>query len=345
MFEEKCLKILFLCHLLTSRVFALLPSFQSQPLILFYFHAIIFSIIYNVLYFNSTKHLFVHFKSIQLLTTASKMSFVTLLEILNLTVIYIIQIWKMKDHLKLFQGLKYFFSELFKMGNFYRKIDFRKQLIIYAFSAYLLTGVRVYSIFIKFQQGFQEIYLDVIILFSMNFILSYVTNYVIGSMLVMDYFFQCINHQVYVIIQSTSKIEFLIRKSKRKLHLSMQYFCLLSDRLDQLAILHAQAIHLTRLLNRLIAPQLLSWTMWKICFTLFYLFLIFIKVKSNQITERQIFGKTFSIQLISNIIAVISDLTIFIIINYVYATVIREVGKIFVSKPYVIFVLNSFFAL
>lgn len=328
--QEKYLKFLINLHLICCKIFGLWPIFESKSLIYYYIYSTIFSSVFHVLNIMSTKYLIAHSKTFRSMRTAFRINYFTIMQIANWFIIYIFQMLQMNQHLRLYQIFLRYIENLMNISQ-EKNHNYRKQLVIYSIVVFLYNGLRIYSTFVRYRHQSHDTYLDlnITILMTINYIASYLINYIIGFMLIMEFCFRLINGRVLEIIKNCSTIQGKIRNDQRKHHISMQKFCDLSDRLDQMAIFYSETVKLTRSFNHMCAPQFIVYTAWRMISTLFYMFLIYLKLKHNQTHEKHILGGTYSVLLLSNTIAVGYDFLMLTAVNYVYEAVTNEVSYIF----------------
>lgn len=133
-----------------------------------------------------------------------------------------------------------------------------------------------------------------------SWVVSLLPEVIFGMMLILSYHFRLLNHRMNKIINTSwttitrcnhNHNKGWSRKPHPKWGIRMQTFCDLSDRLDEIAVLHQELSTLTKLMNRTISIQLLIWTIWMVSLLIIKLFLGYFLVAKTFINHTATFNQ------------------------------------------------------
>lgn len=188
------------------------------------------------------------------------------------------------------------------------EFSYVKLLLLYTFKTIVLMIFVAYCIVIRMYLTSLMDGFAVLAFFLINYVISIVPNIFFGAVLLAYYLFKQINIKVKRTTEAAITLSAL--KADLTQHLRMQRFCELSDRLDEIAVVHLELCKLINALNSVASLQLSSHVTLKFISLLVQMFFVYIYVSAWVQQEGRQFPFTLFVTGIQTAILNVFELTL-----------------------------------
>lgn len=173
---------------------------------------------------------------------------------------------------------KYFVTNLTKSFDI-AEFSYLNLLILYMFKSIFLVMLYEYCIVAKMFKISKKIRTWAVVFMSANFTILIVPNVFYASMIIVYFMFKQINLKIKRIVRSAASVNSESGTNETKFY-RMQSYCELSDRLDEMALLHLEICKLTRDINAVFSLHLTNYITLKYTTKLVHLFFVYMYVSS-----------------------------------------------------------------
>lgn len=328
MLQEFCLQLACSVGLFSGQVFGLWPFFFDRRRMIFssawYLRGYSIVMVLTTLYFCLTNYTTTIGERKSRTYNLTNQIFTGIMT----TVLVMYFVAQHLNHRKIHQLLPVAIRLMGKLALINEDLPYMHMLMVFFFKTMLLDSAIIFSS-ISYASTRENSILRVIAYWVVpNLMISVVPDLLFATMQIVRYYFIVINRRMEAIMASVRELTISPIDSGTlipvKNHLRMKRFCELSDRIDDIAVLHLELCSLTKSITRLYSTQLLAWTVYGVTMFIVKLFREYIVIAAAVNEESSLNPHLF----LNNLISLTSTFLGLVFLANICSKTMKEVCKI-----------------
>lgn len=324
--QEKCFHIACTMGLFSGQVFGLWPFFFDRRRMIFssawYLRVYSIVLVLTVLYFCLTNYTTTIGDRKSRTYNLTNQIFTGIMT----TVLVMYFVAQHLNHLKIHQLLPVAMRLMDKLNLINRDQPYIHMLMVFFFKTMFLDSAIIFSS-ITYASRQENGILRVIAYWVIpNVMIAVVPDLLFAVMQIMCFYFKVINNRMEGIMAcvrelTTAPID-SVTLIPAKNHLRMKRYCELSDRIDEIAVLHLELCSLTKSISRLYSAQMLAWTVYGVTMFIVKLFKEYIVIAAAIKDEEAALNPHL---LLNNLISLITTFLGLVFMANICSQVMKEV--------------------